>query len=155
MFAFDFFKKKAYIYMLIKTSKGYQELNRFKRPLNVEIFEYKNRTYQMKTEKGVLTKHNDLLFFYDVLISEPLTFHTISLVKSSHLKDVLDNNNLQQLNTKNITKTYYIMMGALVLGIIIMGAWGIWNMGESNKRILELTLKIANMTANNGVIIIP
>jgi hypothetical protein len=47
------------------------------------------------------------------------------------------------------------MMGALVLGIIIMGAWGIWNMGESNKRILELTLKIANMTANNGVIIIP
>ena len=62
---------------------------------------------------------------------------------------------ISNLINSSRNKTYLLIMLGLGICIMIVGAWGIYNMSQDNAKIIQLAMALANATRNSGGTIVP
>lgn len=159
---FGLFENKIRIFLLSLQGKTYTIEKTLKVFLSDASFKYKDGTYLIDTNKCIRDKKNRPMLLYEVGIFNPMTISTKEDDKkynSRILNTYLDNDDLKQLNSKRLQTFYLIIIGILLVGLIIVAMWGIWNMNEANTKIANLTMQLLNITKsmvnNNGGIIVP
>lgn len=109
-----------------------------------EAFTKDGKTYKIDRDRAAWD--NGPVIF-DVDNCEAILFESLKDKKNPHdLANYMKSSALSRLVQGHLLKILLIVIGAMAVGIIITGAWGIYNMQVANKQLADITLKYMNAT---------
>jgi hypothetical protein len=114
--------------------------------VNVDSDVYKEgkKAYRIDHER---TAWDNGPIFFDVDNCEAIVFEKLTSKKNpKDLESYMQSTALSRLVQGHLLKIMLIAVGLMALGIIITGAWGIYNLNVANKQLADITLKYMNAT---------
>lgn len=115
--------------------------------------------YNVDLNCAYYSKKGNPILVYDIHKTNPIDFRIKKPAgKSSNLYHTLINDkSAEEILTESKTKSMLILVGVLIVGIIIIGGYSLYQMGQMNDKIISLTRDIGaiiqNVTKGGGVVI--
>lgn len=143
-----YIRKRIRAIILRPFTSGYKIVKSQSLKMNVEKFDYKDKSYVVDLSRAILSKTNNPTLHYKLEEAKPLTFKTKdNPVNSGVLKTVLDSNKISKILNPEKDKFMLMLVLGLVVCIVIIAVFGIWRIGT-------LQTEIAKILAQKDVIII-
>lgn len=121
----------------------------------------KSHTYNLNLEKAIFNKKNNPMLYYDINKTEPIDFSNKIKGKgeSSNLYNtILKDRSAEEALNKNQNKNMLLIIMILVIIIVAVGAYGQYQAGQANDKLITLTKyytqALINATKSGGGIIV-